>query len=201
MLTKALVVLMPFVMAACEVGEVPINGGTGIDAPISTTTDSGISPTTDAPVAALCAPRASPVTVAHLHSAGATTHAGENCVVAGCHLATNVGTGAPGMQFGGTLYGTDGITPNKGATVYFKNAAGTTVLTTTDTAGNFYMNAGSLPQGFPALVSASVCPTTGTGSAPTPMTEAVQNTGGGCALAGCHTPGAGQGAIKLDPTI
>jgi hypothetical protein len=160
-------------------------------------------PGIDATPVALCAPRQSPANQAHLHSAGATTHAGENCVVAGCHLNGNVGTGAPGFQFGGTLYGNDGITPNAGATIYFKSPAGVTKPTTTDTAGNFYLEAGQLPQAFPAMVSASVCPTPpATGSpAPTPMTEAVQNTGGGCALSGCHTPGAGQGAIKLDPTL
>ena len=102
-----------------------------------------------------------------------------------------------------TLYGGDGVTPNKGATVYFKNAAGLTKNTTTDTAGNFYLAAGLLPQGFPATVSASVCPTPPTtgNPAPTPMSATVANTGGGCALVGCHTPGAAQGAIKLDPTI
>ena len=106
-------------------------------------------------------------------------------------------------MFGGTLYGTDGTTPNAGATLMFKNAAGVTKTTTSDTAGNFYLNAGLLPQGFPATVAASVCPTPpATGNpAPTAMSATVTNTGGGCALAGCHTPGAGQGAIKLDPTI
>ncbi len=116
MLNRALL-FMPFVVAACEVGEVPINGGTSIDAPVITTPIDAPGPGIDAVAVAQCAPRANPVTVAHTHSAGATTHAGENCVVAGCHLATNVGTGAPGMQFGGTLYGSDGITPNKGATL------------------------------------------------------------------------------------
>jgi hypothetical protein len=202
MMNRALI-LLSFTMAACEVGEVPVNG-VGIDAPVivQPPVDAG-PPPIDAPIVPLCVARQNPANVAHIHSAGATTHAGENCIVGGCHHTGNVGTGAPAFQFAGTLYGGDGVTPNAGATLHFKNAAGVTKDTTTDKAGNFYLNAGTLTQGFPAMVSASVCPTPpATGNpAPTPMTEAVQSTGGGCALAGCHTPNAGQGVVKLDPTI
>lgn len=194
-------ILVSFVMAACEVGEVPVNNGTPVDAPGNTQIDAPTTPTPDAPAAAACVPRQTPANVAHIHSAGATTHAGENCLASGCHLATNVGVGAPGFQFGGTLYGIDGQTPNAGATIEFVSMGGVTKTTTTDTAGNFYLNAGQLPQAFPAKTCATVC-TTGstTGPAPTPMTAALANTDGACARSGCHTPGAGQGAIKLDPT-
>ena len=194
-------ILVSFVMAACEVGEVPINNNPGgIDAPVATQHDAGVS--VDAPAAAACVPRLTPANTPHTHSAGATTHAGENCLAAGCHLATNVGVGAPGFQFGGTLYGIDGSTPNAGATVQFTSMGGVTKATTTDSAGNFYLNAGQLPQAFPAKTAVTVC-TTGstTGPAPTPMTTPLANTDGACARSGCHTPGTGQGAIKLDPTI
>ncbi len=203
MMNRALI-LVSFTMAACEVGEVPINGSVSVDAPVVVApVDAPTTPGPDAPTAALCAPRQNPANQAHIHSAGATTNAGANCVVAGCHLNTNVGTGAPGFMFGGTLYGLDKTTPNAGATIYFKSPAGVTKATTSDTAGNFYLEAGQLPQAFPATVSVSVCPTApATGNpAPTVMSDAVQNTGGGCALSGCHTPGAGQGSITLDPTI
>ena len=202
-MNRALILVSFTMAAACEVGEVPINGAVAVDAPVTHPPIDAGPPPIDAPPVALCAPRLNPANVAHIHSAGATTHAGENCIVGGCHQNGNVGTGAPAFQFAGTLYGSDGVTPNAGATLYFKNAAGLTKDTTSDKAGNFYLAAGTLTQGFPAMVSASVCPTApATGNpAPTPMTEAVTSTGGGCALAGCHTPGAAQGAIKLDPTI
>lgn len=192
-------ILVSFAMAACEVGEVPINNNTGADAPVATQHDAAV--TVDAAPVALCSPRLTPANTAHIHSAGATTHAGENCLQAGCHLATNVGTGAPGFQFGGTLYGQDGTTPNAGATVKFTSMGGVTKETTTDAAGNFYLNAGQLPQAFPAKTEVSVCTTGTTGPAPTPMTTPLANSDGACARSGCHTPGAGQGAIKLDPTI
>lgn len=198
-MSKAFLVL-PFVLAACEVGEVPMNPGTGIDAPTSTGVD-GSTPTADAPVAAAtCVPRLVPPNQAHVHSAGATTHAGENCIQGGCHLATNVGVGAPGFQFGGTLYGNDGSTPNKGATITFTGSAGGIKQVTTDDAGNFYLEAGQLPMAFPAKTSASVCATGSTTTPPQAMSAALANTDGACARSGCHTPGAGQGAIKLDPT-
>ena len=193
-------ILVSFVMAACEVGEVPINNNPGgTDASVITQHDAGVS--VDATPVALCAPRLTPANVAHVHRAGQTTHQGENCLAAGCHLANNVGQNAPGFQFGGTLYGIDGATPNAGATVQFTSMGGVTKTTTTDTAGNFYLAAGQLPQAFPAKTAVTVCTTGTTGPAPTPMTTPLANTDGACARAGCHTPGAGQGAIKLDPTI
>jgi len=196
-------ILLPFVMAACEVGEVPINqNGVQPDAPVVITqVDAGIP--VDAVAAAACVPRLTPANQAHIHSAGATTHAGENCLQGGCHLNGNTGSQAPAFQFGGTLYGVDGVTANAGATLQFtSNASGTTKTTTTDTAGNFYLSAGTLPQAFPGKVAATVCATgSTTGPAPTKMNTPLANTDGACARSGCHTPGAAQGAIKLDPTI
>jgi hypothetical protein len=200
---KPALILVSFAMAACEVGSVPSNLNTSADAPVGPTIDS--APIVDAIAAALCAPRLVPANTPHIHSTN-TTHAGENCVQAGCHLPTNVGTNAPEFQFGGTLYGTDGTTPNGGATIYF-SAGGVTKNTTSDSAGNFYLqnDATGLPQPFPATVSVSVCTTGSTGPAPTPMTAAITavtgGAGGGCAMSGCHTPGTGQGAITLSPTM
>lgn len=198
-MSKALLAL-PFILAACEVGEVPMNPGTGIDAPTGTPTDGATVPT-DTVAAVTCVPRQTPPNTAHVHSAGATTHAGENCVQGGCHLSSNTGVGAPGFIFGGTLYGPDKTTPNKGATISF-TPSNTTVATTTttDDAGNFYFQSGgTLTMAFPAHVSATVCGTGVTNTPPSPMSTALANGDGACARSGCHTPGAGQGAITASP--
>jgi hypothetical protein len=56
----------------------------------------------------------------------------------------------------------------------------------TDTAGNFYIYAGSIPGAYPMKVWATACPTV------TPMTDAVVQGGGDCYT--CHKAGA-QGVI------
>ena len=167
-----------------------------IDAPVS------VDAVIDAMPSGPCVPRQVPANTTHIHSAGATSHAGENCLLSGCHLATNVGTGAPGFEFAGTLYGQDGVTPNTGATVSITSVGGSTRLITTDTVGNFYLNAGQLSQPFPATTTVTVCATgSTTGPAPTAMVGPLQSSDGACSRSGCHAVGSAQGVIKLDPTM
>jgi hypothetical protein len=157
------------------------------------------NPLADAPVSNGCVDRSATPGVAHIHSAGNTTNAGQGCVAALCHLANNVGPGAPGFQFAGTLYKPDGTTPNAGANIKITAADGvTTKSTVADDAGNFYILAGSLPQAFPAHASATACPNL------TPMSDPLtQNSapaiGGNCN--GCHGNPAtgGTGVLTLSP--
>ena len=182
--------VMPLALAACDVGEVPL---------ANTSTDGGTVTGDGGTTAALCQARLTPANQGHSH-AGGTYHQGENCLKGGCHLAGNLGTGAPAFDFGGTLYGIDGTTANKGATMHFTNSAGAAQDTTSDDHGNFYLEAGALANAFPAHVSASVCATGSTTTPPAPMNTALATIDGGCARSTCHVTGA-QGAVKLDPAL
>jgi len=155
-------------LAACSVGEV---GGTSIDA-------GGNG----------CVDRLTPAGGAHMHIAGGTSNKGQNCIVAACHLANNPGAGAPGFQFAGTVYAGATTNPQAGAQVRIKG--GPMPLTTyTDTDGNFYFMAGSLPGQFTANTDVSACPTI--------MNMSTQLIGGGGAGANscnlCHAPTAAGG--------
>jgi hypothetical protein len=172
MMRTALVSTGLFV-AACSVGEVDDDGA--------------------------CVARLAPPQVeAHQHANIATnpTHAGENCIVGGCHLNNNLGLNAPGYQFGGTVYVTGTTNPSAGATVRIKS--GTTVLkTVTDDAGNFHFAAGLLSGAFTATVDVTACPTV------TPMVAPMM--GGGGAGAGscnlCHAPAGSPGATTTPITL
>jgi hypothetical protein len=175
MMRTALLLSSLFV-AACTVGDIPRTGGAddtpGIDA--------GTTPTTDAgPVASLCVNRITPADPAHLH-AGNVTHAGEGCMQAGAGCHANGGAGGQ-FQFGGTVYkpGAAKIA-SAGATVRVKSAGGTVLDMITDDAGNFHIASGSLPMPFPAMVTATACPTI------TPMAGALVQGGGNCTSAACH---------------
>jgi hypothetical protein len=138
--------------AACTVGDLPTNRGNG-------QVDAGAGMMIDA--AAMgngCVNRIVPPGDAHQHGgAGGPTHAGEDCIVAGCHANNALGNGAPGFQFAGTVYKVGTTTPNTGLTIHV--VSGATVLTgVTDTAGNFNIGAGSLAGAFTATTDVTACP-------------------------------------------
>jgi hypothetical protein len=146
-------------VAACSVGELANDGGGGDSA---------------------CVDRIVPARDVHVHAAGGGTNAGTACVVSGCHLDSAPGTGAPGFQFAGTLYKPGGTTPNAGAVIRIKSAAGADVKGDTDSAGNFNIPAGALATPFPATTNATACPTS------TPMAAPLTTGGGNCNATGCH---------------
>ena len=171
-----IVLLTSFLMAACTVGEVGTSN--------NTTTDGG-NPGTDGSGSAgpdfnACMDKLDP---AHLHITGGTSNKGLNCIVAGCHLNNNLGPGAPGYQFAGTVYKTGTTNPYPGAVIRIKS--GTNIQTTyADADGNFHFQAGTLQGTFNANTNVSGCPTI------TSMGGALVGGGGGGAGANscnlCH---------------
>jgi hypothetical protein len=164
-----IVLFFSLVLAGCSVGEV--GGTSGGDA----------GPMND------CVARLAPPGPKHQHTAGGTSNQGQNCIVGGCHLNNQLGTGAPGYQFAGTLYQAGGTTPSAGALVRIK-ANGMTLMTYTDEDGNFTFAAGSLAGQFTANTDVTACPT---------VTKMVGSLTGGAGNPGanscnlCHTNGAG----------
>jgi len=151
----------------------------------------------DAPAdtAAACIDRSATPGIAHVHSAGQTTNAGMACIAGGCHDPQNLGPGAPGWQFAGTLYKSDGTTANAGAIIKVVAADGVSSKTAVaDDAGNFYIPQGSLPQAFPAQASATACPTLTSMTAPLTNVSAPAK-GGNCN--GCHNGGAAPATAVL----
>ena len=107
---------------------------------------------------------------------------------AGCHAA---GGGGPAFQFAGTIYKTDGTTPNPGVTIKFTTTGGMSIdpPIASDDGGNFYCYAGTIANAFPALTTASVCPATDA-----PMTDQLAaDTGPACNS--CHVAGGTAGAV------
>lgn len=172
-------------MSGCNVGEVPINqigvdgGPTGDGTPAG---DGGIQPN-------VCVDRepAAKVNPFHTHSAPVNannpSNAGQHCIQAGCHAAGGAGGQ---FTFAGTLYGSDGVTPDPGGAFIMIVASGSAGVNAnspyTDTAGNFYIGPAEgddIPNAFPAQIWATACPTI------TPMTQAVQAGQGDCFT--CHT--------------
>jgi hypothetical protein len=177
-MTRAALLLSSLFFAACTVGDIPKNGNGGVDA--APGGDSGGTGTDGSVKAAGCVDRITPPGDAHPH-AGGVTHAGEGCVVSGCHLANAPGAGAPGFQFAGTIYKPGaGKIPSTGVTVTVKAANGTTAVGVTDSAGNFNIVAGTLQNPFPATVSVTACPTLA------PMVSQLVQGGGNCTSAACH---------------
>jgi hypothetical protein len=173
-----LVLSLSLLLAACSVGEVGSTAMMGGDA----------GPTND------CVTRLMPPGAKHLHAAGGTSNQGQNCIVAGCHLNNQLGTGAPGYQFAGTLYQAGGTTPNAGAQVRIK--AGTMTLTAyTDEDGNFSFAAGSLAGAFTANTDVTACPTVT--KMVTPMVGGNGGGGGANSCNLCHTTGAGAQAPPI----
>jgi hypothetical protein len=169
-----IVLFLSLLLAGCSVGEV----GTGGDA----------GPTND------CVARLAPPGAKHLHAAGGTSNQGLNCIVAGCHLNNQLGTGAPGYQFAGTMYAAGGTTPSAGALIRIK-ANGMTLMTYSDEDGNFTFPAGSLAGTFTATTDVTACPTV------TKMVTQLSGGNGGGAGANscnlCHTTAAGAQAPPI----
>jgi hypothetical protein len=175
------------VVTACDVGDVGAGppGGGG---------DAGGGGNT--PDFAVCMDRRSPVDIAHKHADDQTSHKGQNCIAAGCHLNSNLGAGAPGFQFAGTLYTAGNMTmPQAGAVVRIKS--GTMVLTSySDADGNFFFPAGSLMGSFNANTNVSACPT-GPTSMVGPLAGGSGAGGGANSCNLCHTTGANAMAAPI----
>lgn len=123
------------------------------------------------------------------------SNAGENCIKAGCHLNSALGSGAPGFQFAGTVYKQGTTQPDPGVAIRIVMNGMVVASTYADEAGNFHIPAGTLSGSFSANTSASACP--GTSKMVTPLV------GGGGAGAGanscnsCHTTGANAQAAPI----
>ncbi|MCX5742358.1 MAG: hypothetical protein NT062_07665 [Proteobacteria bacterium] len=195
-MTKA-ILLAALLGSACTVGEFQGNvtgapdaaGNDQVDAPAG-----GV----DAPAALACITRGTPG-VAHAHGGG-VTHAGESCVVAGCHLNGQTGGGAPAFQFAGTLYKPGGVNPDPGGVVVAvpDDPAKPPIKMVADSAGNFHSGAPAQGQ-MPASTYATACDTS-----PTPTLghqsvklngQSTPGKGGDCN--GCH--GGTQGAMVINP--
>ena len=160
-------------LAACDVGEVPIGGGGG--------PDSGVG---SAGFTTSCEDRGTAGTSHEHGAAGGTTHAGEGCIAVGCHLL-----GQPGGEFtaAGTIYKKDGVTPNPGAVIRIKS--GTKVLIqVSETAGTFHFGPAQQIT-FPTITDVSGCPDH------TSMVGKLTTGGGNCSGGACHSAAA-QGPIK-----
>lgn len=119
---------------------------------------------------------------------------GMNCIVAGCHLAGNLGVNAPAYSYGGTLYkDVAGTQPFPGATIFVKRGATEKKIITADN-GNFWMTPGAAGLDSPdnamtGTTKASGCPDT------TPMIGMLVQGGGACN--NCHRNGGTTTPIHL----
>jgi hypothetical protein len=154
-------VILAFVLGACDVGSVLNRQNPQVDAPGGHQDGNGGGP--DGPGNG-CVAAVTPVG-AHLHTAGGTSNAGQNCITGGCHLVNQTGAGAPTFRAAGSLYtSAAGTAPKTGATI--KIASGANTLTAkTDDAGNFYIcqagdNCANVQPAltFPANALATSCP-------------------------------------------
>jgi hypothetical protein len=173
-MSRTALLLSSLFVAACTVGELPTNrDNPGPGGGSNTMPDAAM------PVGNGCVGRVA-ATDAHLHTAGNTDNAGKSCMVGGCHLKGNTGTGASAYQFAGTVYKADGVTPNPGVNIRIKPAnggAGGTLVS--DKGGNFSAGDGSIMMAFPATTDVSACPTI------MPMSAQIV-AGGGGNCNGCH---------------
>ncbi|HEY0195640.1 MAG TPA: hypothetical protein VGC42_31215 [Kofleriaceae bacterium] len=160
-MTRAALLLPSLLLAACTVGELPSNGGTGsgsgsgVDAGGGGGSDAGGN--ANGCVNVLSADK---IPDAHMHpGSGNSDNAGKDCTASGCHLA---GGGGPEFRFAGTVYQKDGKTPAQGAAVVFTADSGTAYNAAyTDKGGNFYVMKGdtaSLPDPFSGHVATTTCP-------------------------------------------
>lgn len=121
---------------------------------------------------------------------------GMSCIVAGCHLAGQEGTGAPAYSYAGTVYkDTAGTTPLVGGAVFVKLGA-TEKKTLSATNGNFWFVPGiagldSPTNAMTATTKASACPNS------PPMIGALVQGGGNCN--NCHRPGGTAAPVYVLP--
>jgi hypothetical protein len=161
-------------LAACDVGEVPIGGGGGPDGGGSGS--AGFLTT--------CEDRATSIGVSHIHTAGGTNNAGMACLNVACH-----GPAQPGGEFAaaGTVYKQDGTTPNAGAIIRIKNGD-KTMITVSEDGGTFHFGLATIA--FPTITDVSACP-----NQSKMTTKLTVGGGANCSQAGCHVTGA-QGPIR-----
>lgn len=116
------------------------------------------------------------------------SNAGQNCIQSKCHLNSDLGSGAPGFQFAGTIFKQGTTQPDAGVAVRLVSNGMLLPPVYTDTGGNFYFAAGTLSGTFTANTSVSACPTV-----TKMMTPLVGGNGGGAganSCNSCHTTGA-----------
>jgi hypothetical protein len=173
-----IVVIFSLCLAACDVGQLP--GATGDGGGGSGDGGSGNG----------CITATDPAQAPDGHH-----NPGMGCMsAAGCHnQALGTGTGAPAYSYAGTLYKMDKTTPYAGATVIV-TLGGAEKKVTAANNGNFWLVPGVAGLDAPtntatANTKATACPNIN------PMAGALTQGGGDCNKSGCHTPGAGQGAI------
>jgi hypothetical protein len=169
----ARIVVIACLLAACEVGTLPVVGG-----------DSGgtISGCVDVSM-----------TIPSGHH-----NAGLGCMdAAGCHnQALGLGTAAPAYSYAGTLYKADKVTPFPGATILVSLGNAQKKITAADN-GNFWMVPGVAGMDPPtvamrAQTTATACPNV------IPMVGSLGAGDGNCNKANCHTQGVGQGVIYVN---
>ncbi len=180
-MARIVVIFSLLFAAACDVGELPglTDSGTG---EMGGNGCVNVAATADIPPG-------------H-HPAGHASKTVGCMSAASCHSqALGLGTGAPAFSYGGLLFKSDKTTPYGGATIIVTLGAAEKTTVTSDN-GEFYMVPGAAgieapTNTMPATTKATGCPTI------TPMGGQLLQAGGDCNKGGCHTPGAGQGAIYL----
>jgi len=188
LMTRTAFLLSSLLVTACTVGQVA-KSNPGVD---------GGTPTDGAPAGNGCVARqpAAEVSAPHVHAAGGTSNAGQACLNAACHGGAN----APGGQFqaAGTLYKPGSSTPSAGATIKLMSNSNPSMPVTayTDSDGNFYIGAGSLPMAFPGKTLATGCPTL-TSMAEDVTSAAVTGSASGGDCNGCHRTGGATAPLYL----
>jgi hypothetical protein len=184
-MTRTALLLSGLFVAACSVGEVPNGMGGG---------DGGATPGEGGITANACLDRITPPNPAHSHTAGGTSNAGQNCMLAGCHLPNN-GAGPP-YQFAGTVHIAGTTNPSAGATIRIKSGSGAPITAITDADGNFSFPAGSISGAFTATTDATACPTV------TPMvTQMIGGNGVGAGANSCNSCHAQTGGTTTPITL
>ena len=179
--------LSSLAFAACTVGEVD-DPGTGSG---SGSTMMGTDP-------AACVDRLASPDAITMHTAPVNasnpSNAGQNCIQSKCHLNSDLGSGAPGFQFAGTVFKMGKTDPDGGVVVKIISNGMVVAQKYTDAGGNFYIPAGTLMGAFTANTSVSACPTVNK-----MVTSLVGGSGGAGAGScnSCHTTGASAQAVPI----
>jgi hypothetical protein len=173
-------------LAGCEIGQTELNTDNADDPAIDAGPVFDADP--NAPDADPAAPDAAIDCDDPTNNGETGEHnAGQSCIAGGCHLAGNLGGGAPAFYVAGTLYDDAmGTNPVADATIRVLDNDGIETKLVTADNGNFWSLV-ELP--MPLTVAASLCPDL------VPMSGAVSN--GSCNAAGCHSAAGGAGRIHV----
>jgi hypothetical protein len=178
-----IVVILAFLLAACDVGSVATNNQGGPDGSTGGTDSSGSNGSNGS--------NCDPVQSANLSDGH--HNAGQSCLQAGCHLIGNAGAGAPEYSYGGTLYrDATGASAFPGATIEVV-VGGMTYKMVAQQNGNFY-----LPKALgnpPTAATTGQTLASGCPSANHPMSGALVDNGGNCN--NCHRTGGTTSPIYL----